>query len=161
MRILCGRGPRKEGKMSIKNECEIVRDLLPLYAENMVCGETAEFVRDHLEGCASCRAELEQIGSGQSDEKEKNDERRSFFPRFSSRYSDIFHLRNISRIHRIRYPSAKRRTARSPYPSVKTSRDTGYTKKRLPTARMYQSTASKRGRLFSTECFFIPDGKTP
>lgn len=60
--------------MSIKNECEIVRDLLPLYAENMVCGETAEFVRDHLEGCASCRAELEQIGSGQSDEKEKNDE---------------------------------------------------------------------------------------
>ncbi|MFR5890043.1 MAG: zf-HC2 domain-containing protein, partial [Lachnospiraceae bacterium] len=60
--------------MSIKNECAIVRDLLPLYAEKMVCGETAEFVRDHLEGCASCRAELEQIGSGQSDEKEKNDE---------------------------------------------------------------------------------------
>ena len=57
--------------MSIKNECAIVRDLLPLYAEKMVCGETAEFVRDHLEGCASCRAELEQIGSGQSDEKEK------------------------------------------------------------------------------------------
>ena len=55
--------------MSIKNECAIVRDLLPLYAEKMVCGETAEFVRDHLEGCASCRAELEQIGSGQSDEK--------------------------------------------------------------------------------------------
>ena len=60
--------------MSIKNECEIVRDLLPLYAEKMVCCETAEFVRDHLEGCASCRAELEQIGSGQSDKKEKNDE---------------------------------------------------------------------------------------
>ena len=60
--------------MNIKNECAIVRDLLPLYAENMVCGETAEFVRDHLDGCASCRAELEQIGSVQSDEKEKNDE---------------------------------------------------------------------------------------
>lgn len=29
------------------------------------------------------------------------------------------------------------------------------------TARMSSSTASKRGRLFSTECFFIPDGKTP
>ena len=60
--------------MSIKNECAIVRDLLPLYAEKMVCRETAEFVRDHLEDCASCRAELEQIGSGQSDKKEKNDE---------------------------------------------------------------------------------------
>ena len=59
--------------MSIKNECAIVRDLLPLYAENMVCGETAEFVRGHLDGCASCRAELEQIGSAQSDAENRTD----------------------------------------------------------------------------------------
>ena len=40
------------------NECAIVKDLLPLYAENMTSGETADFIKTHLEGCESCRAAL-------------------------------------------------------------------------------------------------------
>ena len=32
----------------MKNECSIVRDVLPLYFENMVREETAAFVREHL-----------------------------------------------------------------------------------------------------------------
>lgn len=60
--------------MSIKNECAIVRDILPLYAENMVSAETAEFVRDHLNGCAPCRTELEQLGSAQPEVKKPTDE---------------------------------------------------------------------------------------
>lgn len=44
----------------MKNECSIVRDLLPLYAEKMVSDDTAAFVAEHLQSCAACRRELEQ-----------------------------------------------------------------------------------------------------
>ena len=33
----------------MKKECSIVRDVLPLYFENMVSEETAAFVKEHLE----------------------------------------------------------------------------------------------------------------
>ena len=33
----------------MKNECSYVRDVLPLYLENMVSEETAKFVKEHLE----------------------------------------------------------------------------------------------------------------
>lgn len=45
----------------MKNECSIIRDLLPLYAENMVSEDTSEFVKEHLESCPACRAELEKL----------------------------------------------------------------------------------------------------
>ena len=45
----------------MKNECSIIHDLLPLYAENMVSEDTSEFVKEHLESCPACRAELEKL----------------------------------------------------------------------------------------------------
>ena len=45
----------------MKNECSIVRDILPLYAEKMVSKDTAEFVKGHLENCPVCCAELEKL----------------------------------------------------------------------------------------------------
>lgn len=36
------------------NECKIVEDLLPLYAEDLVSPETKEFVDTHCTGCESC-----------------------------------------------------------------------------------------------------------
>ena len=45
----------------MKNECSIIRDILPLYVENMVSEDTAEFVKEHLESCPVCRAELEKL----------------------------------------------------------------------------------------------------
>ncbi len=45
----------------MKHECSIVRDLLPLYAENMVSEDTAAFVEEHLESCPTCRGELEKL----------------------------------------------------------------------------------------------------
>lgn len=36
------------------NECKLVEDLLPLYAEELVSEETAEFIRDHSARCARC-----------------------------------------------------------------------------------------------------------
>lgn len=38
----------------MKNECNIVRDLLPLYIENMASEETREFVEAHLSNCPEC-----------------------------------------------------------------------------------------------------------
>lgn len=43
----------------MRNECSIIRDLLPLYAENMVSSDTAVFVEEHLKGCETCRKEYE------------------------------------------------------------------------------------------------------
>ena len=39
----------------MKNECSIIRDILPLYVENMVSEDTSEFVKEHLESCPACR----------------------------------------------------------------------------------------------------------
>lgn len=40
----------------MKNECHIVRDLMPLYTEGMLSNESAAFVKTHLETCEDCRA---------------------------------------------------------------------------------------------------------
>lgn len=45
----------------MRNECSIVRDLLPLYAENMVSDDTASFVAEHLESCSACREEMSKL----------------------------------------------------------------------------------------------------
>ena len=42
----------------MKKECSIIRDMLPLYFENMVSEDTAEFVKKHIENCPDCAAEL-------------------------------------------------------------------------------------------------------
>lgn len=45
----------------MRNECNIIRDLLPLYAENMVNSCTADFIEDHFKGCEACQKEYEHI----------------------------------------------------------------------------------------------------
>ena len=45
----------------MKNECGIIRDLLPLYAENIASDESVEFVEEHIKTCEECREELERI----------------------------------------------------------------------------------------------------
>ena len=42
------------------NECKIVQDLLPLYAEDLISPETKEFVDGHCESCAHCRKLMER-----------------------------------------------------------------------------------------------------
>lgn len=48
----------------MKKECSIIRDILPLYFENMVSEDTAEFVKKHIENCPDCAAELKAMKSG-------------------------------------------------------------------------------------------------
>lgn len=44
----------------MRNECNIIRDILPLYAENMVSSDTGAFVEEHLKSCEACREEYEK-----------------------------------------------------------------------------------------------------
>ncbi len=45
----------------MRNECNIIRDLLPLYAEKMVSADTTGFIEEHLKDCEACRKEYERI----------------------------------------------------------------------------------------------------
>lgn len=41
--------------------CDIIRDLLPLYAEELASADSAEAVDTHLQGCESCRKAYEDM----------------------------------------------------------------------------------------------------
>ena len=45
----------------MKMNCDIIRDLLPLYAEHITSEATNALVEEHLAECEACRAELEQM----------------------------------------------------------------------------------------------------
>lgn len=45
----------------MRKECNIVKDLLPLYAEHLVSEDTESFVEEHLKTCGECRRELKKI----------------------------------------------------------------------------------------------------
>lgn len=42
------------------NDCEIVKDLLPLYVEDLLSPESRKFVGEHLPECEDCRNYLEK-----------------------------------------------------------------------------------------------------
>lgn len=44
-----------------KIDCNIIRDLLPLYEDNVASQETQELVRTHLVDCPACREELRKM----------------------------------------------------------------------------------------------------
>lgn len=47
----------------MKNMCNVVKDLLPLYEETMVSEDTRTFVDEHLETCEDCQNSLAEIKS--------------------------------------------------------------------------------------------------
>ena len=47
----------------MKIDCEIIKDLLPLYHDEAVSEKTAEAVKEHLEGCTGCKDEYEKISA--------------------------------------------------------------------------------------------------
>jgi len=50
----------------MKTDCSIVRDLLPLYVEELVSAETARYINEHLLDCPECQAELAAIKEGEA-----------------------------------------------------------------------------------------------
>ncbi len=45
----------------MSDKCNIIKDILPLYVEDMVSADTREFVNAHLAHCAECHAEFERM----------------------------------------------------------------------------------------------------
>ena len=45
----------------MKNDCEVVRDLLPLYHDGVCSPKSRELIEEHLRECEACRKELEEI----------------------------------------------------------------------------------------------------
>lgn len=58
----------------MKNECNIIKDILPLYLENMVSDDTRKFVDEHLSQCPECKKELELSKIDISIEEHSQDE---------------------------------------------------------------------------------------
>ena len=53
----------------MNNLCNIVRDLLPLYAEGIASSDTVSFVEEHLAGCPACREVLDDMNTPTDGEK--------------------------------------------------------------------------------------------
>ena len=50
----------------MKHNCEVVRDLLPLYHDDVCSEKSREMVEEHLQECGACKKELEKIKKGVS-----------------------------------------------------------------------------------------------
>ena len=44
-----------------KENCSLIKDLLPLYIDDLCSNESAEIIKNHLEICSSCKKEYEQL----------------------------------------------------------------------------------------------------
>lgn len=47
----------------MKITCNVIKDLLPLYVENMVSEDTRYIVEEHIDSCEKCREQLENMSS--------------------------------------------------------------------------------------------------
>ncbi len=56
----------------MNNNCFIIRDLMPLYNENLLSNETTEWVNEHLENCNECKALVEASSTELSPEPIEN-----------------------------------------------------------------------------------------
>ena len=45
----------------MKTDCEVIRDLLPLYADDVCSGSSRQLIEEHLEECPDCTAVLERL----------------------------------------------------------------------------------------------------
>ena len=60
--------------MDKQKKCELTKDLLPLYADEICSESTKAFVEEHLKECEDCRSELEayRYNTGLPEQGEKN-----------------------------------------------------------------------------------------
>lgn len=75
----------------IKNECEIVKDMLPSYVENTLSSATNEFIETHLKGCNNCKKILDELKKEEI--VEKNQDKKSK----KNKINDIDYLKKYNR----------------------------------------------------------------
>ena len=57
----------------MKKECEIIRDILPLYVDDACSASSREIVEDHLKECPDCAAYLEEIRASEAETELKDE----------------------------------------------------------------------------------------
>ena len=57
----------------MKIDCEVIRDILPLYADDACSEKSRQMVDEHLEECSACREELERIRKTEIDDSLRNE----------------------------------------------------------------------------------------
>ena len=57
----------------MKKECEIVRDLLPLYVDDACSEASREIIDEHLKDCAGCAEYLEAIRASEAEGELKDE----------------------------------------------------------------------------------------
>lgn len=62
----------------LKNECEIMKDLMPTYIENLATDATKEFVENHVKDCKRCQEALENLKK-EKEEKEQKEKQKGKF----------------------------------------------------------------------------------
>ena len=65
--------------------CDVIRDLLPLYADRAASADTAALVEEHLASCPACREELRRLGAALPAEPEGAEPLRRFKRRWRRR----------------------------------------------------------------------------
>lgn len=56
------------------NKCDMIKDLLPLYADDVCSEESRKAVEEHINSCPDCKAELEKLRKNVSVSPQKNGE---------------------------------------------------------------------------------------
>lgn len=69
----------------MKLSCDVIRDLLPLYADRTASADTAALVEEHLASCPACREELRRLGAALPAEPEGAEPLRRFKRRWRRR----------------------------------------------------------------------------
>ena len=57
----------------MKISCDIIRDVLPLVAEDLASEETKKMVNDHIENCQECNKEFEELKVAKTDSENKKE----------------------------------------------------------------------------------------
>ena len=57
----------------MKIDCEVIRDILPLYADDACSEKSRQMVDEHLEECSACREQLERIRKTEIDDSLRNE----------------------------------------------------------------------------------------
>ena len=54
----------------MKNDCSVVKDLIPLYTEGLVSSETKEFIYEHCRSCEKCKELVKAIADSSVSQEE-------------------------------------------------------------------------------------------
>lgn len=74
--------------MENKLSCNIIKDLLPMYVDEISSEETNDCIKDHLDRCDTCKKEYYKIHKGNNSNEKNNDI--EVFKKFKSKIILIF-----------------------------------------------------------------------